>query len=575
MADEIMTDYSEWRPWEKYYTKENLEAPVPECNLYEYLRDTNKPWPDIPAIIYYGTKINYRDLLQYIDEAAGAFAEAGVKEGDYVSLCTLTTPEMIIAFYALNKLGAACNIIEPRTNSARICKHNNQVGSRILLVTDAFVGKINEILPELNADRIIILPLGRSMSTATRIGFKLTKGRKLPKPAADARYTDWDKFIASGKGRQVGTVPYKKDRPAAIVYTGGTTGVPKGAILSNDSINALTIEVINAHFEYQPGDTFLNIMPPFIAYGVSCGLNMHLTSGITNILIPAFDPKDFTSYILKYRPNHIVGVPSHIEGMISDPKLKDYDFSFLNDTVTGGDSMSVGVAEKIDKFYAAHNCPHPVLRGYGMTELGSAACTTFNTINRVGSVGIPLPGTVLTVRDSETLRILGPNEKGELFWRSNTMMVGYFNAPEEDAKIFYTDEQGRRWVRSGDIGYMDEDGFIYIIGRRKRMIIRPDGHNVWPSQIEEVISRFPRVKEVAAAGLRNPSGEHGRIPTAFIVPIDKDQANEAFLSELRSFVAKYLPERDCPMAYRFLDALPLTSVGKVDFRALEEYSVNE
>lgn len=570
MATETKLPISEAKPWEKFYTREQIEAPVPECNLYEFLRDFNKNWLDIPALNYFDNKISYRTLLQDIDRAADAFAAAGVREGDYVSLCALTTPETVTAFYALNKLGAACNIIEPRTNPKRIGEHINHVHSDILVVLDVFVGKINEILPQLDVKKIVILSIARSMPAMTRLGFKLTKGRKLPQPAEDSRFILWDDFLSAGKGFGAASVPYKKDRPAAIVYTGGTTGVPKGAILSNDSFNTLTMEILHSGLEYEPGETFLNIMPPFIAYGISCGLNMHLSIGLTNIIIPAFDPEKFTSYILKYRPNHVMGVPAHFERLMVDPKMKGYDLSFVRDAATGGDVMPIGTEEKINAFLREHNCNHYIVRGYGMTELGSGATLSNDIANGPGSVGIPLPKVTFSVRDPETAQELGYNEHGELFCLAPTVMLGYYENPEEEANLFYTDEQGRRWVRSGDIGYIDEDGFIYIVGRKKRMIVRPDGHNVWPSQIEETASRFPGVKEVVVVGLKNPEGSAGRMPTAFIVPAEDALKTEDFLRELRTYIEDNLPGRDVPMGYKLLDTMPLTPIGKADYRALEQ-----
>ena len=563
--------FSKQRPWEKFYSREHLEMPVPECSLYRFLRDFNSKWTHVPALDYFDRKITYEQLFTDIDAAASAFSKAGVREGDIVSLCTLTTPETVTVFYALNKLGAVSNFIEPRTNSDRICYHINNVHSRVLVVLDVFVGKINEILSQLpEVEQVVILPFSRSMPFAKRVGFALTKGRQLPKPAADGRFIPWDAYLKNYGGGDSPEIPYEKNRPAVIIYTGGTTGIPKGAVLSNECFVTLSIEIVCSGIEYEPGETFLNIMPPFIAYGICGGLNMHLSVGLTNILIPVFKPEDFCGYILKYKPNHLMGVPAFYEKMADDPQFEGMDLSFIHDAATGGDFMSVATEQKINEFFRSHNNRHTIIRGYGMTELGSLAAMSSDNAEGPGSVGIPMVKSVITVRDPDTREELGPNERGELYCATPAMMLGYYNNPEEDEKVFWTDDEGTRWIKTGDIGYMDEDGFVYLVGRIKRMIVRPDGHNTWPSQMEDMASRFEGVKEVVVVGLKNPDGEHGRLPTAFVIPAEEKYRNDAFLSSLRTYMEKNLPGRDVPFAYRFIDEMPLTSVGKVDYRLLEE-----
>ena len=571
MAPNAKYSFSKQRPWEKFFSRENLEMPVPESSIYRFLKDYNSKWSHLDALVYFDKRITYDQLFIDIDRAASAFSKAGVRDGDIVSICTLTTPETISVFYALNKLGAVSNFIEPRTNADSIQQRINNVHSRVLVVLDVFVGKINEILSQLpEVEQIIVLSLSRSMPLATRVGFALTKGRQLPRPAADKRFIKWDLFLKNYGGGGSPEAPYKKNHPAVIVYTGGTTGVPKGAVLSNECFVTICIELLSSGMDFAAGETFLNIMPPFIAYGICCSMNMHLALGMTNILIPAFKPEDFCGYVLKYKPNHLMGVPAFFETMADDPHFDGVDLSFIHDVVTGGDSMSAAAEQKINAFFTSHNNHHPVMRGYGMTELGSVASVSYDFAVGPGSVGIPMNKTVITVRDPDTREELGPNEQGELYCTTPAMMLGYYNNPEEDAKVFWTDDEGTRWIKTGDIGYLDEDGFIYLVGRLKRMIVRPDGHNTWPSQMEDMASRFEGVKEVVVVGLKNPDGKQGRLPTAFIVPTGEKYSNEEFLASLRAYMEKNLPGRDVPFAYRFIDEMPLTTIGKVDYRSLEE-----
>ena len=572
MEKEKLTGYASIdKPWLKYYSEEAINAPLPECTIYEYIWNCNKNHLEKPALKYFGKGTTYAQMFSRIDDAAKAFSALNVQKGELVSMCMLTMPETIYSIYGLNKIGAVCNLIEPRTNAELIKDRINAAGSRVLIVVDVFLSKILQIVDKTKLEHIIVVPLAQSMPIHTRLGFKLTKGRKIPRIPAEQRFEYWSVFLAKGKSLKLASAPYVKNAPAAIIYTGGTTGISKGALLSNDSLTAMALQSIYDAPRLYEGERFLEIMPPFIAYGLIFGFFIPFCASLENTLIPVFEPKKFAELVLKHKPNHVVGVPAFFESLANSAEVGNQKLDFLMCAITGGDRLLASTEDHINRFFAGHGCKYTILKGYGMTEMGSAATfTATDESNIPGSVGIPTHLTEVKVIDHETGEELGYNIQGELCMTGSTMMLGYYQNDSETNKVMRKHPNGKTWIHTGDIGYMTEDGVIYIVDRIKRMVIRPDGHNVWPSVIEEVVTRHPGVKECAVVGMPNPENKNGRIPTAFIVVEDGVEANNVLIDDIDRFSKIYLPERDVAMAYKFIEKLPLTLVGKVDYRTLEK-----
>lgn len=570
---EKMTGYpSIDKPWLKYYSEEAVSTPLPACTVYEYMRDSNKEHPSNIALNYFGSKIAYGELLTRIDEATTAFQQAGVKKGDIVALCTVTTPEMIYAFYALNRLGAVCSMIDPRTNESRICECLNSARVTIVLAIDMAWPKLKKILGKTSVKKIITVSIADSMPIITGLGYKLTKGRTVPHIPQCSSCIAYKDFTKTGTVKSIENIPaYAPNTPAVIIYTGGTTGVPKGALLSNDNLNAMAFFHIHSNTRMERTHKLLGIMPPFIAYGMVCGITDPLALGLEIIIIPKFDPKEFGKLMIKYRPNHALGVPSFWESFAKSPNMEKKDLSFIKNAITGGDKISSATEDFINNFFKTHNCKYRLAKGYGMTELSSAATySVWDTCNLPGSVGIPLVRNIFKIVRPGTEEELKYNEMGEVCIYSPTIMLGYFENEEETAKTLKKHRDGKTWVHTQDIGYINEDGVVFIVDRMKRMIIRPDGHNVWPSQIESVITQHPSVETCAVVGVPNPEGKNGQIPTAFIVLKQDISGSDDLIRNIDELSKKRLPERDVALAYYFCDSLPLTPVGKVDFRALEQ-----
>ena len=559
------------KPWLKFYSTEAINAPLPKATIYEHMHSCNTTHMGRSAINYFGKRISYKKLFDNIASAAAAFASIGVKKGDAVALCMLSMPETVYTVYGLNQLGATANIIEPRTNPSRIRDRINEAGARVLVVVNVFLDKIIEIASETPIEHIIVVPISNSMPSYKRIIVNAKTRGKFPNIPSDSKYTHWAAFTNAAKGYEIPLVPYEENRPAVVIYTGGTTGVPKGAVLTNDGITAMEIQSKYDVPLLYSGRKFLGIMPPFIAYGFVFGMFIPFCAGLEVIQIPNFDPKNFAHLVMEHKPNHIVGVPAFYEALSKSKEVGSKKLDFLMCAITGGDQLLETTEVSINRFLKEHGCKYKIMKGYGMTEMGSAATfTSTNEANVPGSVGIPIHSTTIKVIDHETGDELKYNETGELCITGATMMKEYYGNKAETEKVRRLHPDGKYWIHTGDIGYISETGNVFLKGRIKRMIIRPDGHNVWPSQIEAVITSHPAVAQCCVVGRPSPDTQNGKIPTAYIVINEGFSESHSLLKEIEAFTKKQLPERDTASAFCFIDRLPLTDIGKIDYRALEE-----
>ena len=572
MENEKNTGYASIdKPWLKYYSDEAKNDKVPKTNLYLYLKKVSTNRHHLTAINYFGNKISYNKLLDNIDKVSNALQNAGIKNGDLVSICAPSLPEVMYIFFALNKIGAISNMIDPRILPNQIETFVNQSNSKILITLDIINPKIDKIIKNLNVEKIITISANTSLPTIKKI-VKTLKDKTNKKIPITFKYINWNKFIDNNNYSLTdSTFLYEKDKSAEIVYTTGTTGTPKGAIMTNDNMLAMSREQLFALPMMTPGEKFLDIMPPFIAYGSMWGMIIPLMAGLEVIMIPKFDSSKFDELLIKYQPPYIMGVPSFYEELLKSQKLHNSDLSFLKCPIAGGNSMTPASEIRVNNFLKEHNCNAKILKGYGMTEVASAiSFPVVDEVNKIGSVGIPLSKSTIKVMDSMTGEELKYNEKGELWLSGPTVIKGYLNNDEEQQKTFTVDENGTKWVKSGDIGYIDEDGCVFITGRSKRSIIRPDGHNVYPQEIENVLSEFEAVDTCCVVGAPSLKYENGLIPTAFVVLKDKYKGFEPEIEKkLREYSQQHLQQREIAEEYVFLDKIPLID-GKVDFKKVEK-----
>ena len=442
------------KPWMKYYAEDKRNFSLPNCCVYDYMIRSNSDHLDDAALDYFGKEISYRELIDKIDRCADAFASLGVKRGDVVSFCNPTTPEVYYAFYALNKIGAIANMIDPRTNTSRIESFITSTNSKIVFYIDIAYPKIKTILARQDIEKAISISAADSLPAVLKLGYMLKN--RIPtdkRPPESEKYLNWKRFFALGKNVESNKVPADEKTlqlPTGIIYTSGTTGVPKGAILTNKNLLSMVCQNICADMGWAKNDRFLGIMPPFIAYGLVCGFSLPLCLGMRVTIIPKFESEKFDSYILKHRPHHIMGVPSYIERLMYSDKIQKTDLSFLKTVIVGGDKMNPESETAVNDFLKAHNSSCRVIKGYGLTEMSSnAVFPRCDACNKIGSVGTPLVQNNLKIIDSATGKELGYNEVGEICLTGPTLIDGYWNNDEENKKVFKI-EEGVRWIHTGD-----------------------------------------------------------------------------------------------------------------------------
>lgn len=561
------------RPWLKYYKKEVVNSKLPEDTIYGYIFSKNVDGLNRTAIEYFGNKLTYKELFNKIDQCASALVAKGIKKGDIVTICMPTTPETVYLFYALSKIGAVSNMIDPRKSAKEIEEYANEVNSKLFFGIDVSGEKLRGLKKNTSVEEVIVITPYETFKKPLKkfLKFKDKISAKSKRFVDSTECIKWDDFIKCGSNKPVKTEKYEKNTPVTIVHTGGTTGKAKGVILSNDNINcgAFQCEVSGLNFEDR--GTWLDIMPPFIVYGVGNGLHLPLSMGMKVILMPKFDPTKFDEILLKHKPNYMAGVPSHYGYLLKSKKMKNADLSFIKTPIVGGDKMDYTLEKEVNMFLKEHNCKTKIIKGYGMSEVDAAVSVCINgEINKLKSVGIPLSHSNIGIFNPETNEEVSYNQEGEVRISGPNVMLGYFNNKEEEQKILYTDADGVKWIRSGDLGYFDEDALLYVKGRYKEMIIRPDGFKVYPSSIEDVILLHNDVAECKVVGCRDFSESQGELPKAFIIIKDTNKSPDIILEEIKVICEKELAEYSLPFDYEIITKFPTTSIGKIDTIALKE-----
>ena len=552
--------------WMKYYPEQVRDWKIPKCTALNYMKRVNHDRMSAPALHYYGKDISFDELTIKIDQTANAFAAAGVKSGDIVSFLSVQIPETIAAVYALNKLGAAANTIDPRMDVSSIERMIKASGSKILVTIDLAFAKVEKIIKSIDQDLIVVQSAAESLPFVKKVAMNLMAKTKI---AYNATTVKWCDFIENGKHTVAVEAPYVGDATVAITYTGGTTGIPKGVVLTNDSMNAVAINFIHCDVVAKETDRFLGIIPIFSAYGMVCGMHMPLCMRVTLVPIPKFVPHTIGKLVKTYRPNHIISTPVFIELLMQSKEVKGMDLSFLRTLASGGDTMNEGLEAKLDVFRKEHNMHYPLAQGYGMSELSAAATFCVNRVYKSGSVGVPSLTTTVGIFDPETGEEKGYFEEGEVCVTGPSMMKCYFNSPEETENIMRKHDDGQIWIHSGDVGYMDDDGFLYIKGRIKRMITRFDGHKVFPINLESVVVAYSGVRNCAVVGVDDLEHSQGQYPLV-LVEVMPDVDSNQICKEIFEFCNTGVEERGKPVAVVALDEIPLTGMGKNDYRLLEE-----
>ena len=555
-------------PWKDHMDGVPMHLEYPRGSMYEAVEAIAEQYPDQIAFDFMGSSVTYRKMLREIRRCTAALRALGFREGERFTIALPNCPQAIYMLYAVNLAGGICNMIHPLSAEKEIVFYLNAAESAHVITLDQFYGKFAAIREETRVRSLILASVKDALSLPMRLGYQLTEGRKIPKVPADAPVIRWRDFLRMGDGEEENAQANRSgEDPAVILYSGGTTGVTKGIVLTNLNFNALARQVVAANPMFRPGDKMLAAMPLFHGFGLGVCIHTMLASGGRCVLVPRFTPKSYAGLIGKYRCNFIAGVPTLYEALLRMPGISRADMSCLKGVFSGGDSLSVELKKKFDVFLEQHNAHVQVREGYGTTETVTACCLTPPEHAKEGSIGVPFPDTYIKIVKPDTEEELPYGEEGEILLAGPTVMREYAGHPEETAKTLRKHADGLTWVYTGDLGVMDKEGFIYFRGRAKRLIVT-SGYNVYPGQLENILDANVLVHMSCVIGI--PDSYRMQAVKAFIVlkpgiPAD-ETTKEAILSYCRKHIAKYA----LPRELEFREDLPKTLVGKVAYRKLEE-----
>lgn len=555
-------------PWLSSYGEVKFHLDYPEESIAEVVLKTADKYPAQTALSCMGSKISYRKLKRKILKIAKAYQSLGLKPGDKVTVCMPNLPQTVYSLYALNYIGVVVSFIHPLSAVSEIAFYLSEVGSKTILTLDTFYNKFVEVQKLIEIDKIILTGAAEELGFFKKSAYRLIKGKKDRNYTVDENVVFWEDLIKqSQKTKPLVAHFMDKNDPAVILFSGGTTGVTKGILLSSLNFNALGMQTGVMCNKPIQGKKMLAAMPCFHGFGLGVCIHTMMLWGGESILVPKFNVKDYALLIKKNKPNYIAGVPTLYEALTRTNYLDGVKLDFLMGVFSGGDSLPVELKKKFDKYLKDHDATIRIREGYGTTECVTASCLTPYNKEKEGSIGLPYPDTYYKICKVGSLEEAPYGEEGEICLSGPTVMLGYYNNPTENANTLKVHEDGRVWLHTGDLGTMDEEGFIFFKQRIKRMIIT-SGYNVYPSQIENVLDAHEAIQMSCVIGVKDEY-KMQRIK-AFVTLKPGYEASKELKSDILSYCRKNIAKYAIPYDIEFREELPKTLVGKVAYTVLEK-----
>ncbi len=555
-------------PWDR--SRGDLPLTIEYFNgtMYEKIEETAKKHPLNIALDFMGKHITYKYMIDMINLCAKSLRILGIREDDRVTIAMPNCPQAIYMLYAVNLVGAVANMVHPLSAEKEIENYLNMSNSVMVVTLDQFYHKIEAIRKNTKIQNVIIARIRDELTRPIKVGYMLTEGRKIEKIPDDAPVIMWDSFMRIGKACSYNyKVKRGFDDPAVVLCSGGTTGISKGIVLTNGNFNALGAQVKGTNPMFREGDRMLAAMPIFHGFGLGVCIHTMLFGGGRCILVPRFTPKSYAKLMVKKRCNFVAGVPTLYEALLRLPGMEKADLSCLKGVFSGGDSLSVELKKKLDKWLYDHNASIQVREGYGTTETVTACCLTPPHMHKEGSIGLPFPDTYIKIVKPGTDEELPYGEEGEILLAGPTVMKEYLKHPEETAQTLRKHADGLTWVYTGDLGVMDDEGFTFFRGRSKRMIVS-SGYNIYPAQLENIFDSCDLVSMSCCIGVPDPY--RMQKVKVFVVPAKGVEPGDATKEAILKYASKYIAKYAMPKDLEFRAELPKTLVGKVAYRALEE-----
>lgn len=551
--------------WFKYYGNVAHTLDYPDISMYQMIKNTKDKYADYIAYDFMGKSASYKEFLEEIELCAKALTMQGIKAGDAVTVCLPNVPQAVIMFYAINRIGAIASMVHPLSAENEIMFYLNESKSKLAITLSQFYEKFEAIKGKTQVEKVIVAKIGEALPTVKGFFYRFI-GHE-PKVKNDPWVISWQDFLNKAKEcKKEISYTAKGDDAAVILFSGGTTGTSKGILLTNLNFNALAMQTAAASECLCAGDTMLSVMPVFHGFGLGVGIHTLLAFGGRCVLVPRLNVSEFAGLFKKYRPNYMAGVPTLFEAMLRNEDMKNTDLSCLKGLFSGGDTLSVELKKKIDSFLRERGANIQVREGYGTTECVTASCLTPSSYYREGSIGIPFPDTYYKIVIPNTNEEAPIGQMGEICLTGPTLMKEYINNPKETHQTLREHDDGKTYLHTGDLGYMDEDGFIYFVQRLKRMIVT-SGYNVYPSQIENVIDAHEAVMFSTVIGVKDEY--RMQKVKAYIVLKPGFTPTEEIQASIKAHCEKSIAKYALPREYEYRDSLPKTLVGKVAYRELE------